>query len=113
MADEKKPDDTKPSKKSTKADEIKASLKEGETYVRGVITRVLPGEDDGPPVIFFNPIDNVSQLELEGHRLSSGELVITHNKLRTPKQFDLKRVALEGDPIPGAEIGLVHLDKNK
>lgn len=96
--------------KSSALDKVRESVMEHETFVKGVVTRVVPmGSDE--PLVFFQPTSEVRHLELEGHRIATGELLLTHDKPGVPKQFDLKRVALSGDLAVGAEIGLVHLDK--
>lgn len=101
-------DETKEEKSAF--DKVRESVMDHETFVQGVVTRVIPmGADE--PLVFFRPTTDVSHLELEGHRIATGELLVTHDKQGIPKQFDLKRVTLNGDLAVGAEIGLVHLDK--
>jgi hypothetical protein len=96
------------------ADDGKSEGKDGETFLRAVVTRLVkPEHDDEEPTVFVRPLDDVSQLELDGHRLSSGELVLTHNRPGLPQQFDPRRAAVDGDMAVGKEIGLVHLDKRR
>lgn len=98
---------------------LSASLKEGETIVVGTVTRLVDGSDPERPVIYFLPETDVRHLELEGHRLGSGELRSEHDGgnssgQRIPKQFDLKRVAFSTDgPQIGAKVAFVHLDKTR
>lgn len=87
------------------------NLKEGETAVEGLITRVVDMGDGVDPMVFFRPTSDVRELELEGHRIATGELLVAHDKLRVPKQFDPKRVDTPDGLKVGAKIGLVHLGK--
>jgi hypothetical protein len=102
--------------KGSRFDQLRSSVrsKDGETFLRAVVTRLVkPEHDDEEPTVFVRPLDDVSQLELDGHRLSSGELVLTHNRPGLPQQFDPRRAAVDGDMAVGKEIGLVHLDKRR
>lgn len=95
----------------TASDKFEDSLKEGETIVRGTISRVISMGPDAEPIVFFVPTSEIRHLELEGHRIATGELVVTHDKHGVPKQFDPKRIAVSGDLKVGSEITLVHLDR--
>jgi hypothetical protein len=101
-----------------KLDSLKESLKEGEVLVKGTITRVVDRGQDVAPLVFFHPETDVRFLHLEGHRVTTGELMSDHegrtaNGTPIPKQFDGKRVAIDGDFKVGSRIGLVYLDRQR
>jgi hypothetical protein len=100
-----------------KLDALKETLAEGETLVKGIISRVVDRGRDVAPLIFFYPETDVRFLHLEGHRVSTGELMSDHEGRTSggpiPKQFDAKRVAIDGPVAPGSRCAFVHMDKQR
>lgn len=101
-----------------KLDALKETLKEGEVLVKGTITRVVDRGTDVAPLVFFQPETDVRYLHLEGHRVTTGELMSDHEGRTAsgtpiPRQFDAKRVAIDGDLKVGSRCGFVYLDKQR
>jgi hypothetical protein len=100
-------DDDKTQSKTTPpsiGDRLIKGLKEGETIITGIVTRVI---DAATGNVHFRPTSDVSRLNLEGHRIGTGDLVIAHNNNSEPQKLDSKRG--EGDPTKvGSEIAIVH-----
>ena len=79
----------------------------GETLIRGVVTRII--ERAGRPIIHIAPTSDVRSLDLEGHRIGTGDLLFQHEKGDLPQRIDGERVA--GKLAVGESVGVVHLSR--
>lgn len=103
MADDSKEKTTEKTNPPSIGDKLLKGLKDGETIITGIVTRVI---DVAAGLVHFRPTSDVSRLNLEGHRIGTGDLTIVHTNGSEPQKLDAKRG--EGDLKVGSEIAIVH-----